>query len=170
MFFNHQELVNQIEDSNFELELQKKLNSLDENESFAIIYELIDHDNSLVRRFGLSLLSKMSWNQDNLVTFLEKGFLLRNPSEIRYWFVAIVPQLGVQPIFELLNHYLEIEPDIANNAKYVPTLAIKRIVEVGASGSLLIVDSTIKIYWEKELRRSTSSFSIIPPSAFCLLP
>jgi hypothetical protein len=112
MFFNHQELVNQIEDSNFELELQKKLNSLDENESFAIIYELIDHDNSLVRRFGLSLLSKMSWNQDNLVTFMEKGFLLRNPSEIRYWFVAIVPQLGVQPIFELLNHYLEIEPDI----------------------------------------------------------
>lgn len=125
MFFNHQKLIYQIEDSEFELELHKKLNSLSENESFAIICELIEHDSSIVRRFGLSILSKIKWHKNNLVAFMDKGLLLRNPSEIRYWFVAIVPQLGVRPIFELLNKYLDIDPDIVQRAWYYLDIMVK---------------------------------------------
>jgi hypothetical protein len=125
MFFHSENLINQIKDASFESELLEKLALFDENKSFVLISELLSHTNSLVRRFGLSLIKKSSWNKENLLAFMEKGFLLRNPSEIRYWYEAIAPQLGFEQILDLLETHIEKDPDVVQRAWYYLDLMIR---------------------------------------------
>jgi len=119
-----EKLINRIKDPSLESELLEELALLDENESCVFINELLSHNDSLVRRFGLSLIKKLSWNKNHLLAFMEKGFLLKNSSEIRYWYEAIVPQLGFESILELLDTYIEKDPDIVQRSWYYLDLMI----------------------------------------------
>jgi len=120
-----EELINRIKDPSLERELLEKLASLSRNESFVFINEILAHPNSLVRRLGLSLINKISWNKDELLAFMEKGFLLRHTSEIRYWYEAIAPQLGFELILDLLETYIEKDPDIVQRGWYYLDLMIR---------------------------------------------
>lgn len=125
MFLKSEELINRIKEPSLDRELLEKLASLDRHESFVLINEILDSPNSLVRRFGLSLIKKTSWNKDELLAFMEKGLLLRHPSEIRYWYEAIAPQLSFEPILDLLETYIEKDPDVIQRAWYYLDLMIR---------------------------------------------
>ena len=53
------------------------------------------------------------------------GFALKHPSEIRYWYEAIAPQLGFATILDLLETYIKIEPETVSRAWYYLELMIK---------------------------------------------
>ena len=127
MFFKSDKIVDRIKnkDRDLEEELLKELTFLNESERFAFINELITSTDSLVRRFGLSLMQKLNWNNHNLLVFMKKGLLLKNPSEIKYWYMAIAPQLGAKPILNLIEQYIEEDSDVVQRAWYYLDIMIR---------------------------------------------
>ncbi|NJL66780.1 MAG: hypothetical protein HC894_08190 [Microcoleus sp. SM1_3_4] len=125
MFLKSEDLVNRIKDPSIEGEFLENLASLSRQESFMLINEILGDRNALVRRFGLSLIKKINWNKDELLAFMEKGLLLRHPSEIRYWYEAIAPQLGFELILDLMETYIEKDPDVLQRAWYYLDLMIR---------------------------------------------
>jgi hypothetical protein len=118
-------LIDRVKERQSSEEILANFNHLDEQRSFLLISELLDHSDALIRRSGLSLLKQLNWNQDNLIAFMKMGFALKHPSEIRYWYEAIAPQLGFTSILDLLETYIKIEPEIVSRAWYYLDLMIK---------------------------------------------
>jgi hypothetical protein len=118
-------LIDQVKERQSSEEILANFSHLDEQKSFILISELLHHSDSLIRRSGLSLLKQLNWNQDNLIAFMKTGFALKHPSEIRYWYEAIVPQLGFATILDLLETYIKIEPEIVSRAWYYLDMMIK---------------------------------------------
>jgi hypothetical protein len=118
-------LIDRVEKRQSTEEIIASFSHLDEQASFILISELLDRSDSLVRRAGLSLLKQLNWNRDNLIAFMKMGLALNHPSEIRYWYEAIAPQLGFASILDLLETYIKIEPEIVSRAWYYLDLMIK---------------------------------------------
>jgi hypothetical protein len=98
----------------------------------------------------LSLLKQLNWNRDNLIAFMKMGFSLKHPSEIRYWYEAIAPQLGFVSVLDLLETYIEVEPEIVSRAWYYLDLMIKSN-SVELLPRLKIIQSTFKEINEREV-------------------
>lgn len=118
-------LIDRVKERQSIEEILASFSHLDEQASFILISELLDRSDSLVRRSGLSLLKQLNWNRDNLIAFMNMGLTLKHPSEIRYWYEAIAPQLGFASILDLLETYIKIEPEIVSRAWYYLDLMIK---------------------------------------------
>ena len=118
-------LIDKVKERQSSEEILANFSHLDERRSFLMISELLDHSDSLIRRSGLSLLKQLNWNRDNLIAFMKMGFALKHPSEIRYWYEAIAPQLGFVTILDLLETYIKIEPEIVSRAWYYLDLMIQ---------------------------------------------
>jgi hypothetical protein len=118
-------LIDRVKERQSSEEILANFSHLDERRSFILISELLHHSDSLIRRSGLSLLKQLNWNQDNLIAFMNMGFVLKHPSEIRYWYEAIAPQLGFASVLDLLETYIEVEPEIVSRAWYYLDLMIK---------------------------------------------
>jgi hypothetical protein len=118
-------LIDRVKERQSSEEILANFNHLDEQKSFILISELLCHSDSLIRRFGLTLLKQLNWNQDNLIAFMKMGFALKHPSEIRYWYEAIAPQLGFATILDLLETYTKTEPEVVSRAWYYLDLMIK---------------------------------------------
>jgi hypothetical protein len=118
-------LIDRVKERQSSEEILANFSHLDEHRSFLLISELLDHSDSLIRRSGLSLLKQLNWNRDNLIAFMKMGFALKHPSEIRYWYEAIAPQLGFAAILDLLETYIKIEPEIVSRAWYYLDLMVK---------------------------------------------
>ena len=118
-------LIDRVKECQNSEEILANFSHLDEQRSFLLISELLHHSDSSIRRSGLSLLKQLNWNQDNLIAFMKMGFELKHPSEIRYWYEAIAPQLGFVTILDLLETYIKIEPEIVSRAWYYLELMIK---------------------------------------------
>jgi hypothetical protein len=118
-------LIDRVKECQSSEEILAYFNHLDEQRSFILISELLCHSDSLIRRSGLSLLKQLNWNRDNLIAFMNAGFSLKHPSEIRYWYEAIAPQLGFTNILDLIEAYIKVEPEIVSRAWYYLDLMIK---------------------------------------------
>jgi hypothetical protein len=118
-------LIDRVKERQSSEEILANFSHLDERRSFILISELLCHSDSLIRRSGLSLLKQLNWNRDNLIAFMKMGFALKHPSEIRYWYEAIAPQLGFASVLDLLETYIQIEPEIVSRAWYYLDLMIK---------------------------------------------
>lgn len=120
-----QSLIDRVKERQSSEEILVNFNHLDEQRSFVLISELLNHSDSLIRRSGLCLLKQLNWSQYNSIAFMKMGFELKHPSEIRYWYEAIVPQLGFASVLDLLETYIKIEPEIVSRAWYYLDLMIK---------------------------------------------
>jgi hypothetical protein len=118
-------LIEQVKSHKKSADILADFSNLDEHISFVLISELLNHDDSLVRRSGLSLLKQLNWKRDNLILFMTMGFVLNHPSEIRYWYEAIAPQLGFETILDLLEAYIETKPEIVSRVWYYLKLMIE---------------------------------------------
>jgi hypothetical protein len=118
-------LIDRVKERQSSEEILANFSHLDEQRSFLLISELLNHSDSLIRRSGLSLLKQLNWNRDNLIAFMKMGFALKHSSEIRYWYESIAPQLGFAAILDLLETYIKIEPEIVSRAWYYLDLMIK---------------------------------------------
>jgi hypothetical protein len=117
--------IDRVKERQSSEEILANFSHLDEQKSFILISELLRHSDSFIRRSGLTLLKQLNWNRDNLIAFMKMGFALKHPSEIRYWYEAIAPQLGFATILDLLETYIKIEPEIVSRAWYYLDLMIK---------------------------------------------
>jgi hypothetical protein len=118
-------IIDRVKECQSSEEILAYFNHLDEQRSFILISELLHDSDSLIRRSGLSLLKQLNWNRDNLITFMNIGFALKHPSEIRYWYEAIAPQLGFTNILDLIEAYIKVEPEIVSRGWYYLDLMIK---------------------------------------------
>jgi hypothetical protein len=118
-------LIDRVKECQSPEEILSNFSNLDEQKSFLLISELLHHRDALIRRSGLSLLKQLTWNRDNLIAFMKMGFALKHPSEIRYWYEAIAPQLGFATILDLIETYIKTEPEIVSRAWYYLDLMIK---------------------------------------------
>ncbi len=143
-------LIDRVKERQSSEEILANFSHLDEQRSFVLISELLRHSDSLIRRSGLSLLKQLNWSRDNLLAFMNMGFALKHPSEIRYWYESIAPQLGFAAILDLLETYIKIEPEIVSRAWYYLDLMIKSN-SVELLPRLKIIQSKFKEINEREV-------------------